>query len=102
MSNKLIVLMIDGVSAEYFATSRGRLPHLSALAKRGLVVNDLRSEVLGTSLPGRTSILTGATADVSGIYGNKIWDTHRQDFRYANPYDVRCTDTAKTHERCRA
>jgi len=89
MSNKLIVLMIDGVSAEYFVTSRGRLPHLSALAERGLVVNDLRSEVLGTSIPGRTSILTGTTADVSGIYGNKIWDTHIQDFRYANPYDVR-------------
>jgi predicted AlkP superfamily pyrophosphatase or phosphodiesterase len=89
MPNKLIVVMIDGVSADYFATDRGRLPHLSALASRGLVVNNLHAEVLGTSLPGRTSMLTGMTADVSGVYGNKIWDSKRREFRYATPYDIR-------------
>lgn len=83
----LLVIMIDGVSADYFATSRGRLPHLSALANRGLVVENLHSEVLGTSLPGRTSMMTGFTADKTGIYGNKIWGGN--DFRYANPDDIR-------------
>jgi predicted AlkP superfamily pyrophosphatase or phosphodiesterase len=87
MPHKLIVLMIDGVSADYFATERGRLPHLSALAERGMVVENLHSEVLGTSLPGRTSMLTGAKADVSGVYGNMILDGER--FRYPSPYDVR-------------
>jgi predicted AlkP superfamily pyrophosphatase or phosphodiesterase len=87
MPQKLMMIMVDGVSAEYFATCRERLPHLSALAERGLLVNNLRSEVLGTSLPGRTSIVTGVTADISGGYGNLIWDGER--FRYFNPDDIR-------------
>jgi predicted AlkP superfamily pyrophosphatase or phosphodiesterase len=89
MPNKLIVLMIDGVSADYVATERGRLPHLSALIARGTRVERLHSEVLGTSLPGRTSMMTGVTADVSGVYGNKIWDPALGEFRYANPDDIR-------------
>jgi predicted AlkP superfamily pyrophosphatase or phosphodiesterase len=87
MSNKLIVLMLDGVSADYLLTESGRLPHLSALSKRGFQIDRLHAEVCGTSLPGRVSMLTGAKADVSGVYGNKIWDG--ASFRYATPYDVR-------------
>lgn len=87
MTHKLIVLMIDGVSADHYATLRAELPHLASLERRGFRVHNLHSEILGTSLPGRTSILTGATADVSGIYGNRIWDG--EQFRYPNPYDVR-------------
>lgn len=84
---KLMVLMIDGVSADHYAQDKGRFPHFAALERRGFRIERLRSEVLGTSLPGRTSILTGATADVSGVYANKIWDG--SDFRYANPDDIR-------------
>jgi predicted AlkP superfamily pyrophosphatase or phosphodiesterase len=84
---KLIVLMIDGVSADHYAQDKGRFPHFAALEARGFRIERLYSEVLGTSLPGRTSILTGATADVSGVYGNKIWDG--EQFRYANPNDIR-------------
>ncbi|MBW4437883.1 MAG: alkaline phosphatase family protein [Pleurocapsa minor GSE-CHR-MK-17-07R] len=87
MANKLIVLMVDGVSAEHYALDHGRFPHFAALEKHGFRVERLKSEVLGTSLPGRTSMLTGATADISGVYANKIWDGER--FRYANPDDVR-------------
>lgn len=83
----LIVLMIDGVSADHIATELPRLPHLAALAQRGFQVHSLGVEVCGTSLPGRTSILTGAPAEVSGIYGNNIWDGRQ--FRYAHPDDVR-------------
>lgn len=89
MPEKLIVLMIDGISAEYFATCRGRLPNISALADHGLVIENLHSEVLGTSLPGRTSMITGMTADVSGIYANILWKPQMGKFLYANPYDVR-------------
>lgn len=87
MPQKLIVLMIDGVSADYFATERGRLPHMAALAERGTVVENLHSEVLGISLGGRVGMVTGVKADVSGVYGNLIYDDGR--FRYANPDDVR-------------
>jgi predicted AlkP superfamily pyrophosphatase or phosphodiesterase len=87
MSNKLIVLMVDGVAAEHYALDKGRFPHFAALEERGFRVERLHSEVLGTSLPGRVSMLTGATADVSGVYANKIWDGEK--FRYANPDDVR-------------
>jgi predicted AlkP superfamily pyrophosphatase or phosphodiesterase len=84
---KLMVLMIDGVAADHYTQDKGRFPHFAALEARGFRIERLNSEVLGTSLPGRTSILTGVTADVSGVYGNKIWDGNA--FRYANPDDVR-------------
>lgn len=87
MSDKLIVLMVDGVSAEHYQLDRGRFPFFAALESRGFRVERLHSEVLGTSLPGRTSMLTGVTADVSGVYANKIWDSGK--FRYANPDDIR-------------
>jgi predicted AlkP superfamily pyrophosphatase or phosphodiesterase len=87
MSDKLIVLMIDGVSADHYATLKGELPHLASIEQRGFRVHNLHSEVLGTSLPGRVSMMTGETADVSGVYGNRIWDG--QAFRYPNPDDVR-------------
>jgi predicted AlkP superfamily pyrophosphatase or phosphodiesterase len=85
--SKLMVLMIDGVAADHYAQDKGRFPHFAALEARGFRIERLHSEVLGTSLPGRTSILTGVTADVSGVYGNKIWDG--DVFRYANPDDIR-------------
>jgi predicted AlkP superfamily pyrophosphatase or phosphodiesterase len=88
MSQKLIVYMIDGVAADHYQSDRRRFPHFAALEKRGFRVENLHSEALGTSLPGRTSMLTGVTADVSGVYGNKIWDGER-DFRYAGPDDIR-------------
>jgi predicted AlkP superfamily pyrophosphatase or phosphodiesterase len=87
MSDKLIVLMVDGVAAEHYAADRARFPHFAALEARGFRVENLRSEALGTSLPGRTSMLTGVRADVSGVYGNKIWGG--DDFRYATPDDIR-------------
>jgi predicted AlkP superfamily pyrophosphatase or phosphodiesterase len=88
MSDKLIVMMVDGVSADHYQTDRARLPFFSALEARGFRVERLRSEVLGTSLPGRTSMLTGVTADVSGVYANRIWDGESA-FRYSTPDDVR-------------
>ncbi|MGQ9889905.1 MAG: alkaline phosphatase family protein [Aggregatilineales bacterium] len=89
MSDKLIILMVDGVSADHYQRDAGRFPHLQSLERRGFRVEALRSEALGTSLPGRTSMLTGATAATSGVYGNKIWDAQRAQFRYANPDDIR-------------
>jgi predicted AlkP superfamily pyrophosphatase or phosphodiesterase len=87
MANKLIVYMIDGVAAEHYHTESGRFPHFASLERRGFRIHNLHSEVLGTSLPGRTSMLTGVTADVSGVYANKIWNG--EEFRYSSPDDVR-------------
>lgn len=89
MTKKLLVLMVDGIAAEHYAQDRGRFPHFAMIEDQGFRVERLRSEVLGTSLPGRTSILTGVTADQSGVYGNKIWDAAEACFRYANPDDIR-------------
>ena len=83
----LIVIMLDGISADAFARFPARMPHLAALAARGLVVERVAADVPATSLPGRTSILTGVDASVHGVYGNLVWDGAR--FRYANPDDVR-------------
>jgi predicted AlkP superfamily pyrophosphatase or phosphodiesterase len=89
MSQKLLVMMIDGISADHITRDIARLPNLHRLIQRGTSIQRLRSEVLGTSLPGRTSMLTGATSDVSGVYANKIWDADAATFRYANPDDIR-------------
>lgn len=83
----MIVIMLDGISADAFARFPARLPHLHALAARGLLVERVAADVPATSLPGRTSILTGVDAAEHGVYGNLIWDGNR--FRYANPDDVR-------------
>jgi predicted AlkP superfamily pyrophosphatase or phosphodiesterase len=87
MTNNLVVLMLDGISADYFATHRHRMPNVAALAERGFTIDNLHSEVPGTSLPGRTSMITGHKAAQNGVWGNTIWDGER--FRYAAPYDVR-------------
>lgn len=79
--------MIDGVSADYFRRRRNNLPNLDALARGGLVVHRVAADVPGTSLPGRTSMLTGVPASLHGVFGNTIWDGG--SFRYANPDDVR-------------
>lgn len=83
----LLLLMLDGVSAETFALHRARMPHLAALAERGMQVDRLHAEIPGTSLPGRASILTGVGGAEHGIYGNMLWDGVR--FRYAAPDDLR-------------
>lgn len=83
----VIVIMLDGISADTFARFAARMPHLHALAARGLVVDRLAADLPATSLPGRTGILTGLDASHHGIYGNLVWDGTR--FRYANPDDVR-------------
>lgn len=86
MTKKLIVVMIDGVSADYVLNHQARLPHLARLIADGLYVERLSSDVPGTSLPGRSSIVTGLPASQHGVYGNVIWDGM---FRYANPDDLR-------------
>ncbi len=83
----LIVIMLDGIAADAVARHPTRLPHLRSLATRGLQVDRVAADLPATSLPGRTSILTGVGAETHGIYGNVIWDGER--FRYANPDDVR-------------
>ena len=90
---KVILVMIDGVSADYVARFSRRVPTLSRLAASGLRVERLGADVPATSLPGRTSILTGLTGAEHGIFGNVIWDG--QAFRYANPDDVRVATLPK-------
>ncbi len=85
--NKLILIMIDGVSAGKFEQMRDQLPHLDALAKQGCQVKELTPEICGTSFPGRTSMVIGRPPAEHGVYGNKIWDG--DVFRWSNPYDVR-------------
>ncbi len=89
MSQKLIVLMVDGISADHYTAIRQQLPHLMALEKQGFRIDRLHAEQLGVSLAGRVSMLTGHTADQSGVFGNKTWDSAKQAFRYATPDDVR-------------
>jgi len=85
--NKLILIMIDGISAGKFELMRDSLPHLDKLARQGTQVKALTPETCGTSFPGRTSMIIGRPPAEHGIYGNRIWDG--EVFRWSNPYDVR-------------
>lgn len=85
--SKLILIMIDGISADHFERSRHRLPHLDSLAQAGTQVAAVAPEMCGTSCPGRTSIVTGVPPGEHGIYGNRIYTG--RGFRWANPYDVK-------------
>lgn len=86
-SDCVIVIMLDGIAADHLRDHGARMPNVAALAEHGLRVDRLAADVPATSLPGRTSILTGVSAAEHGVYGNVIWDGER--FRYANPDDVR-------------
>ena len=89
MSNKLILILVDGIGADFFAQQKQLLPHMNHLAKNGLLVERLAPETCATSLPGRASILTGQPSRNHGIYGNIIWGG--KSFHYATPYDVKST-----------
>lgn len=87
MSKKLILIMIDGVSADYFETHRKRLPYLCQLADNGYRVKRMKSPVPAVSMPGRASLLTGLAADRHGIYGNRLLQDGR--FSPADAKDIR-------------
>lgn len=84
---KLIMILIDGVSADYVRDHAARLPHLSALAERGTSVTRLGSTLPATSMPGRATMLTGVGAERHGAYGNHIYDG--DTFRCTTPGDLR-------------
>ncbi|PST20767.1 alkaline phosphatase family protein [Mesorhizobium plurifarium] len=69
---KVFMIMIDGISSDYFASNRKSLPNLSALADRGFLVERLSSPMPAMSMPGRASIVTGDCTEAHGIFGNRI------------------------------
>ncbi|MDZ7799791.1 MAG: alkaline phosphatase family protein [Trueperaceae bacterium] len=83
----LLMIMIDGLSADAFTEHAADLPNLHALAAEGRTVASVAADVPATSLPGRTGILTGVGSERHGVYGNLVLDGTA--FRYANPDDVR-------------
>ena len=89
VKSKLIVIMIDGISSDYFIEFPQFMPHTHALANGHTVITNLEPEKCGSSLPGRSSMLTGRPSRDHGIYGNIIWDCSEKSFRYASPYDIR-------------
>ncbi len=89
VKSKLLLIMIDGISSDYFLCYPQFMPYTHGLAKDNTVLTGLSPEMCGSSLPGRTSILTGQSSKQHGIYGNFIWDNAEKGFRYATPYDIR-------------
>jgi len=85
----LVVMLVDGVSEHYFIKHRQKLPFLDRLARQGTLVSGLPPEICGTSLPGRSAMLTGVPSSRHGIYGNQLFDPERHCFRNAHPDDLR-------------
>ena len=96
-TRKLLLILIDGLGASYFAKHRRRLPHLDEIAGRGLFVERMFPDMPATSMPGRASILTGATPERHGIYGNRILGSDA--FRCVTAEDVNVpTIATQAHE----
>lgn len=91
--NPVILIMIDGLGADHFSHYQQQLPQLTTLATRGTLIERLSPERSATSLPGRTSIVTGVASEHHGIYGNVIWDG--KQFRHANSSDVKAQTIAE-------
>jgi len=73
--SKLIMIMVDGISALHFAQQRRMLPNLDLLAQQGLQVSQgISPEMAGVSMPGRTSIICGTPPAEHGIYANQIFE----------------------------
>jgi predicted AlkP superfamily pyrophosphatase or phosphodiesterase len=71
-ARKVISIMVDGISADTFALHRHRFPNIARLAAQGLEVGRLKSTVPATSIPGRSTMLTGVGSEVHGVWGNHI------------------------------
>lgn len=83
---KLIVVLIDGLSADYYEEHTTQLPYLSQLAAGGTRIRRLSSPVPATSMPGRASMLTGRPSQDHGVFGNHVFDG--KTFRCATPGDI--------------
>jgi len=83
---KLILVLVDGMSADYYERHRDLLPSMRALVGSGTQVRRLRSAVPATSMPGRATMLTGVGPEVHGVIGNHVLDG--DSFRVATPDDV--------------
>ncbi|RVM17891.1 alkaline phosphatase family protein [Sinorhizobium meliloti] len=86
MKKKLIAILVDGLSANYVREHRHLLPNLYGLGESGTMVDRLGAAVPGTSMPGRSCMLTGSTAASHGVYGNHI--LYNGAFKPAYPEDV--------------
>ncbi|MEQ9045618.1 MAG: alkaline phosphatase family protein [Sneathiellaceae bacterium] len=95
---KLIAILIDGLSADYFEAHHARLPHLSALAAGGTRIARLASAMPATSMPGRATMLTGVAPDRHGAWGNHVFDG--QGFRCALANDLQVPTVAGRARAC--
>lgn len=93
MSGKLILILLDGVSASLFEQYAHRLPHLQALTETGLLIQRLGADANANSMPARAGILTGVDATQHGIYANNLWNG--QHFPPAQASDVRVATLAR-------
>lgn len=92
---KLILILADGVSADYFAAYRGRFPNLAKLAREGAIIERLASDIPAVSFPARVTMVTGKSPTEHGVYGNKIYDGSKGKFRYVGPHDFEVDTLAK-------
>ncbi|MCK6453442.1 MAG: alkaline phosphatase family protein [Alphaproteobacteria bacterium] len=90
---RLVLVLVDGLSADYYESHSDLLPNLRVLAGGGTRVRRLRSAVPATSMPGRATMLTGVGPDVHGVIGNHVLDG--DSFRVATPDDVAASTVAE-------
>ncbi|HEY4250076.1 MAG TPA: alkaline phosphatase family protein [Roseomonas sp.] len=74
MAERAVLILIDGLPADYVARHAARLPALSALAARGTHVARVMPAVPSLSYPGRAEMLTGLPPAANGVWGNTILD----------------------------
>lgn len=87
MTRRVVLVLIDGLSADTFAGSAMRMPQLTRMAREGHLVERVAAPTCGSSIPGRVSVVTGQPSRLNGAWSNYLFDG--DEFRSANPGDIR-------------
>jgi hypothetical protein len=75
----VLLLVLDGMRADYFARYAKEMPALTALRARGAVFTQARVNVLPSNTAvGHATIATGADPRVHGITGNNLYEQPRK------------------------
>ncbi|MGE0706042.1 MAG: alkaline phosphatase family protein, partial [Vicinamibacterales bacterium] len=86
----VLMISIDGLRADRLWASDVELPTLRRLAREGVHARGVVGVVPSITYPSHTTLITGVTPDVHGIYGNRLFDPEgRAAGSYWDARDIR-------------
>jgi len=83
-ANKMIVISVDGMRAEFYQNPDFPAPTLRRLAKEGVSATSVRTVFPTVTYANHTSMMTGHYPAVHGIHTNKIFDPEKGPLKIWN------------------